>query len=217
MFYWVIVKHWSQLEHAIGRNIYTNFLVNATTNASSVTEQALDCITRLINRDFDHKPWNKSEEFNMHIAPKKNLSVSLKDERFNRLPLICAVTLYHFDDVVSFLDKFQHVTNQLACIVRCFLELEFLKVMLCIGALLGVHLVEPFLTLTTSTATTYSKLIPAFQQLYLDLLETEPCKLLNLNKGAFTFVTDSQFTHSRYAIEICRSIEAICEDYEPQV
>ena len=98
-----------------------------------------------------------------------------------------------------------------------FLDLEFLKGMLCIGALLGVHLVEPFLILTTSTAMTYSKLIPAFQQLYHDLLEIEPCKLLNLNKAAFTFVSDSQFTHSRYALEICRSIEAICEEYIPQV
>ena len=91
----------------------------------------------------------------MHITPKKNMSVSLKDERFNRLLLTCAVTL-HFDDVnvASFLDKFQHVTNQLACIVRCFLDLEYLKVMLCIDALLGVHLVEPFLILTTSTAMT---------------------------------------------------------------
>ena len=88
MFNRVIVKHWSQLEHAIGRDkIYANFLVNATTIASSVTEQALDCITRLINHDFDHKPWNKSQEFDMHITPEKNMSVSLKDERFNRLPL----------------------------------------------------------------------------------------------------------------------------------
>ena len=31
-------------------------------------------------------------------------------------------------------------------------------VMLCIGALLGVHLVEPFLTLTTSTVTNFSLL-----------------------------------------------------------
>ena len=93
MFNWVIVKHWSQVEHAIGRDkIYANFLVNATTTVSSVTEQALDCITRLINHDLDHKPWNKSQEFDMHIAPKKNLFVSLKDERFNRLPLTCAVT-----------------------------------------------------------------------------------------------------------------------------
>ena len=127
------------------------------------------------------------------------------------------VTLHHLDDVASFLDKFQHVTNQLACIVRCFLYLKFLKVMLCIGALLGVHLVEPFLMLTTSAATTYSKLIPTYQQLYHDLLETEPCKLHKLNKAAFSFVSDSQFTHSRYALEICRSIEAVCEEYKPQV
>ena len=60
----------------------------------------------------------------MHITPKKNMSVSLKDERFNRLLLTCHVC----DDVASFLDKFQHVTNQLACIVRCFLDLKFLKV-----------------------------------------------------------------------------------------
>ena len=142
----------------------------------------------------------------MHITPKKNMSVSLNDERFNRLPLTYAVTLYHLDDVASFLDKFQHVTNQLACIVGCLLDLKFLKVMLCIGALLGVHLVEPFFILTTSTAMTYSKLIRAFQQVYHDLLETKPCKLLNLNKAAF-----------RYGLEICRSIEAICEEYKPQV
>ena len=68
-----------------------------------VTEQALDCITRLINHDFDHKPWNKSHKFDMHITPKKNMSFSLKEERFNHLPLTCAVTLYHsFDDVASF-------------------------------------------------------------------------------------------------------------------
>ena len=70
--YWVIVKQWSQLEHAIGHDkTYANFLVNATTTACSVTEQALDCITQLINHDFDHKPWNKSQEFDMHVAPKK--------------------------------------------------------------------------------------------------------------------------------------------------
>ena len=45
--------------------------MTATTTASSVTELARDCITRLINHDFDHKPWNKSQEFGMHITPKK--------------------------------------------------------------------------------------------------------------------------------------------------
>ena len=67
--------------------------MTATTTASSVTELALDCIPRLINHDFDHKPWNKSQEFGMHITPKKNMSVSLKDERFNRLLLSYTLSL----------------------------------------------------------------------------------------------------------------------------
>ena len=147
MFNRIITKHWASLENAIGRDkIYSNFLVNATTNASSVTEQALDCMTRLINHDFDHKPWNKSHEFDIHISPKENKSVSLKDERFNRLTLTCAVALYHYDDVVSFLEKYEHVTNQLACTVRSFQDLNFLKVLFCVGALIGLHLVEPFLS-----------------------------------------------------------------------
>jgi len=145
MFKRVIVQQWTQLENVIGRGkIYSNFLVNATSNATSVTEQALDCITRLINHDFNHKPWNKSNEFDMEIHPKKNKLVSLKDERLNHLTLTCAGTLFHYDDVASFLDKYQHITNQLACIVQCFLELNFLKIMFCVGALIGCHLIQPF-------------------------------------------------------------------------
>ena len=68
--------------------------MNATTTASSVTEQALDCITRLLNHDFDHKPWNKSQEIDMHTTSKNNMSVSLKDERFNSLPLTCTCALH---------------------------------------------------------------------------------------------------------------------------
>ena len=48
--------------------------------------------------------------------------------------------------------------------------------MLCIDVFLGVHLLlQPFLTLTTSTVTTFCCFSIA-------LLEAEPSKLLNLNK-----------------------------------
>ena len=115
-----------------------------------------------------------------------------RDERFNRLTLLCAITLYHLEDVDEYLTKFEHVTNQLACIVRCFLDIDFLKALYCTGALIGLHLVEPFLSLTTSTNTTYSKLIPAFQQLYRDLFETEAANLPVLDKPAFSFASESQ-------------------------
>ncbi|CAH1261889.1 Hypp2477 [Branchiostoma lanceolatum] len=72
MFNRVITKLWAEIENTLGRDkIYSNFLVNATTSASSVTEQALDCMTRLINHDFDHKPWNKSRDFDIHATTKQ--------------------------------------------------------------------------------------------------------------------------------------------------
>ena len=71
------------------------------------------------------------------------------------------------------------------------------KVMLCIGALLGVHLVMPFWY--------WQHLLQQhIQQL------SWPARNWTL-QAPKTFVTDSQFTHSRYAIETSRSIEAICE------
>lgn len=163
-------------------------------------EQALDCTTWLINHDFDHKPWNKAGEFDLHISPKPNKSVSLKDERFSWLTLTCAICLYHLDDVASFLQKYEHVTNQLACIIRCFLDLDFLKVMYCAGALIGLHLIEPYLFLTTSSETTYSKIIPIFSTLYKELLETDPVTLLNADEPAFKFVSSDGFKHTRYSM-----------------
>ena len=122
----------------------------------------------------------------------------MRDEGFNRLNLSCAVILYHIDDVGRFLAEFEYVTNQLGCIVRCFQGIEFLRVMYCVGALIGLHLVELlFLSLTAAvpvaTSTTYSKLIPAFQQLCTDLSGTDVEKLLILDKPAFSFISESLF------------------------
>jgi len=218
MFNRVITKQWNEIKNVIGPDkIYSSFLVNATSNKFSVTEQALDCTTRLINHNFDHKSWNKASEFDSHIAPKKNKSVSLKDERFNRLTLTCAIMLYHLDDVASFLEKFEHVTNQLACIVRCFIDLEFLKILYCVGALIGLHLVEPFLSLTTSSNTNYSKLIPAFQELHCDLTKTDPSDLLNVDKPAFKFVSQERFNQTKYDEDICIAISKTSSQFQDQV
>ena len=218
MFNRVIIKQWLEIENMLGRDkIYSNLLCNATTSSTSITEQALDCLTRLITHDFDHKPWNKSNEFDIHIAPRQNKSVSLKDERFNRLTLMCAISLYHVDDVASFLQEYEHVTNRLACIVRCFLDLDFLKVVYCAGALIRLHLVEPFLSLTMAADSTYTKIIPAFQQLYQELLDTDAYTLLNVDEPAFKFVSTEIFKHARYDEETCDAIVKVAASFRPQV
>ena len=218
MFNRIITKQWAEIENTLGRDkIYSNFLVNATKIGTCVTEQAHDCMTRLINHDFDHKPWNQAHEFDIHIAPRPNKSVSLRHERFNRLTLICAISLYHLEDVASFLQKYEHVTNQLACIVRCFLDLDFLKVMYCAGALLGLHLIEPYLSLTMSAEATYSKIIPAFQQLYQELKEVDVATLLQVQEPAFKFVSKERFQHTKYDEDICDAILKVATSFQPQV
>ena len=218
MFNRVIVQLWAKIEAEIGRDkIFANFLVEATTHSNSVTEQALGCFTKLINHDFDHKPWNKANEFDVHIAPRKNLSVSLKDERFNRLTLTCAVALYHYDDVESFLEKYQHVTNQLACIVRSFMELDFLKIMFCVGALIGLHLVEPFLSLTTSSATTYTSLIPAFKRLYDDLTTSPADHVMDTTNQAFSFVSAARFKSCKYQDVIIQAISNTVQQFPDEI
>ena len=133
------------------------------------------------------------------------------------MTLICAISLYHDEDIASFLTKCEHVTNQLACIVRCFLDMDFLKVMYCAGALIGLHLVEPYLSLTISTETTYSKLIPAFQQLYQELRDTDACKLLSVSEPAFTFVSADRFRQTKYDDDVCEAISRVVIAFQPEV
>eukprot|EP00058_Branchiostoma_floridae_P002606 XP_002588094.1 hypothetical protein BRAFLDRAFT_87612 [Branchiostoma floridae] len=192
MFNRVITKLWAEIENTMGRDkIYSNFLVNATTSATSVTEQAPDCMTRLINHDFDHKPWNKSRDFDIHIAPRPNKSVSLKDERFNRLTLTCAISLYHLDDVASYLRKYEHVTNQLASIVRWH-------------STVFLGLLE-------------RKLIPAFQNLYQELVEVDPATLLQEKDPAFKFVSNERFQHTKYDDDVCSAIVQVATTYQSEV
>ena len=77
--------------------------------------------------------------------------------------------------------------------VRAFEDVEFLKVHLAVGALIGIHLVEPFLSLTTSSKVDYGKLTTSMKQLYLDLTTTKPEMLLDVSKPAFGFVSKERF------------------------
>ena len=107
--------------------------------------------------------------FDMFISLERNSAKRLQKERFNSLFYSCAIAIHLDEKVTQFLLKYDHITNQLACICRRFEDLEFVRVMAAIGVIVGMHLVEPFISLTTSTKTTRSKLEVAFKKLYTDL------------------------------------------------
>ena len=109
------------MEKEIGPDkIYSTFLVNATTSHDSVTEQFIDCTTRLISPDYNHKAWNKSADFATFIHPAKNYAKALRKERFNRIVYLAAVVLHHRAQVQEFQQTYDTITNTLACIVRAF-------------------------------------------------------------------------------------------------
>ena len=104
--------------------------------------------------------------------------------------------MFHDSHIWSFLRKYEDVTNNLACIVRAFEDVEFLQIHCAAAALIGIHLIEPYLSLTTSTGTNYAKLIPAMQQLYIDLTTVPGDKLLCTESPAFGFVSRRRFEDS---------------------
>ena len=193
------------IESAVGKaKLYAKATVNVTTTHDTVSQEFLDIIMRFISKDFDHKPWNYAELFATHIAPKTNEAVQLKKERFNRFAYACACVVYHVEDLWTFLDKYEHVTNNLACVLLAFQDVGCLATILLVAAILGVHLIELFFALTYSGHVTYRELIPAMQKLYENLTTTTGMgKLLDLSKPAFDFVNESQFKLRLWAQETC--------------
>ena len=114
------------------------------------------------------------------VTPLKNLAKRLQKERFNSLNYTAMVVLWLDKNVSDFLDHFTNNTNNLACIVRSFAGLEYLRVLTAVTVIIGVHLVEPYPSLTTSSSTTLEKLVESFPTLYTDLTTTKAKLLLDL-------------------------------------
>ena len=172
-----------KIEASIGRDkIFASFNVTPNTQ-ESVTTQYLDCSVRFVCHDFDHKPWNRAAEFDLFIAPKVNTSICMASERFTRYNFVCAALVHHDQDIVSFLRKFENIDNNLACIVRSFESVEFLRVFSLVGALLGLHLVEPFTKMTSSAKTNYEDLKIAFPTLYDNFIHTNVDNLDRLRQN----------------------------------
>ena len=112
-----------------------------TPSFTNVLENWIDCLLRLVSHDYDHKQWNKADMFDMFISPERNSAKRLQKERFNSLVYSCPIAIHLDEKVTQFLLKYDHITNQLACICRRFKDLEFVLIMAATGVIVGMHLV----------------------------------------------------------------------------
>ena len=67
-------------------------------------------------------------------------------EGFNRFSSV--VVVLYFKMPRHFLNKLDSVTNILACIVRSLQGMEFLNLLSAFGAILGIHTIQRFLSVT---------------------------------------------------------------------
>ena len=144
MFNRCVIDVFQAVESATGKDkLYAKIMVNATTTHDTVTEQFLDLVMRFISKDFDHKHCNYSEVCHTYCTQRR-----MNLYRFNRFAYGCVCAFDHVKDLWSFVDKYKHVPNNLACVLRAFQDLDCLVSLLLAASILGVHLVEPFLALT---------------------------------------------------------------------
>ena len=75
--------------------IYAGFTITVTDQQISVFQNCVDCTHRLISRDFNHKAWNKAEEFERFKAPQRFNIKRLQMERFNSLVFSAGILCRH--------------------------------------------------------------------------------------------------------------------------
>ena len=84
-------------------------------------------------------------------------------------------------------------------------------------AIIGLHLVEPFLSLTYHETVNYQKLIPAMQQLYVDLKTTDPEKLPDISKPAFSFVSERRYKSCLWDKVVIKSLETAISEHHQEL
>lgn len=108
----------------------------------------------------------------------------LKDGRFGLLSLCCAICCFHWEDFRNFLDSHNYVTNKLACLVRDGMDNEYVKVVSCVIAAFGIHLVilyhfktkgkSDHATVITFLSTLYENLTTIFPIFKTSILSSKP-------------------------------------------
>ena len=179
--------------------------------------KAMHCLSNFINRDCSAKPWNYYSTFNNFIKPRKNMSVVLKDHRFNRI-FVCSEGLtYHLDDIANFLDNYRNIVNGITILDRSFVDMPILKPIFCAVALVGIHISKPFEALLIDVDTKYSTLSVAFPKLYKELTTIDGKDMLTTSQHIFHFVSKETFEMCLPGEEVCSLLDECATEHQDQI
>jgi hypothetical protein len=199
----------SKIENEMGvEHLHDNFILDTGIDQKdSIYATTVSWTLNLFGPDHIQKPWNYNRDFKVHCE-NRNRKVhlfALKDMRFEALSKCSAILCYHWRDFKQFLSSHDYVTNQLACLVRNALDLEYIPIVTAVISAIGIHVVSPYHALTKSVHATHSRLKVTFTALHHQL--------------QYNSVTDAFFTFEYPAFESIpvNLFQAVKLDYSPEV
>ena len=86
-----------------------------------------------------------------------------------------------------------YISDYLACLVKSFANLDFLGVFCTVEAIIGIHVIQPYLKHISFDKINNSELIPTVQALYDDLQGCDAMDLVDLSRHALKFITAESF------------------------
>ena len=129
----------------------------------------------------------------------------------------CLAVIHHSHDLEEYLLKYDSIVNTLACIIRAFETCLFFKIFSAAVALMGVHLIQPYLQITYYEAKNDVDLIPAMKEIYKDLSTTPAEQLTNVNQPAFCFVDEDIFKKTLWHTEMLKSLEEFVSEHREDI
>ena len=169
-----IVEIWCIYQLDIGHNkMYPSISgFDPDMEDKSLIKQILECFLRLTSDRWQARSWNRYEEYCAFTIERgfPNLGRELHGNRFGEFERCCAIGVYSMSRWVEFIESYANLRNDLAAFLRDCLHLSEICTFLWLGAaLIGVHLVEPYMTLILDMKATHSELLETLKNVYSSL------------------------------------------------
>jgi hypothetical protein len=189
---------------AVENNIGPSKLYGASNchDKSNVTKSTIVAILKLISPQYRQKAYSLKETFDallneapdlvneietgFEFRPRKNYAQAHRSCRFDALPRDACIVNFHWQDLKRLVDRVVS-RNDLIISIRTMLECDFVKIGIILFALIGVHLIEPYLELVSKAS--HSELQVIFKDLFSEMQafanETSGRSLTQTTEGAF--------------------------------
>ena len=176
-------------------------------------KQIMEMYLRLTADRWQARSWNRYEEYTLFCKDRgmRNMGQELHGNRFGELEKCCAIAVYSLPTWKDFISSYTNIRNQLAIFLRDTVHLSDMCNFLWLGgALLGIHLTEPYLFMILDMNVSHNVLLEVLPKLHQDL-STYPKSLAQLSEPGLPSLSGSWLDplnkdSSPYGVDISKGI-----------